>query len=101
MKILGTVAQLIIRIPGGALELEKISGDHGKRGAPRFSSEGEIGYLRRLVERHGGDVEAMARDRKLNPDQRTVGELRRLMKNAGGLGNFVCGIGGAMNGTMG
>jgi len=26
----------------------------------------------------------MARDRKLNPDQRTSGELRRLIKKAGG-----------------
>ena len=44
--------------------------------------------MRRLVGRHGGDVEAMARDRKLNPDQRTVGELTRL-KKAGGFENFV------------
>jgi nucleolar protein 16 len=54
---------------------------------PRFLSEGEAGYLRRLVGRHGEDIEAMARDRKLNPDQRTVGELTRLMKKAGGFEN--------------
>jgi len=66
---------------------------------PRFLSEGEAGYLRRLVGRHGEDVEAMARDRKLNPDQRTVGELRRLMKKAGGFENIV--EIEAMNGTMG
>ena len=66
--------------PGFCVELEKISED--KRGAPRFLSEGEMGYLARLVGRHGGDVEAMARDRKLNPDQRTVGELTRLVKRA-------------------
>jgi len=70
-------------------ELEKISGDQGNRGMPRFLSEGEAGYLRRLVGRHGEDMEAMARDRKLNPDQRTVGELRRLMKKAGGFENIV------------
>lgn len=70
---------------GDTLELEKISGDQGNNGAPRFTSEGEIGYLRRLVERHGKDIEGMARDRRLNPDQRTVGELKRLMKKAGGL----------------
>ena len=85
MKVLGTVAQLIIRLPCLPLELEKISRDQGKGGAPRFTSEGEVGYLRRLVERYGGDIEGMARDRKLNPDQRTVGELKRLMKKAGGL----------------
>ena len=56
---------------------------------PRFLSEGGVGYLRRVVGRHGEDIEAMARDRKLNPDQRTVGELRRLMKKAGGFENFV------------
>ena len=56
---------------------------------PRFLSEGEIGYLRRLVERHGENLEAMARDRKLNPDQRTAGELMRLMKKAGGLDKLV------------
>lgn len=71
------------------LELEKIYGDQGKRGAPRYVSEGEAGYLRRLVGRHGENFEAMARDRKLNPDQRTAGELRRLMKKAGGLENDV------------
>ena len=71
------------------LELEKIFGDQGKRGAPRYVSEGEAGYLRRLVGRHGENLEAMARDRKLNPDQRTVGELRRLMKKTGGFENVV------------
>ncbi|KAF9648069.1 hypothetical protein BDM02DRAFT_3074501, partial [Thelephora ganbajun] len=55
-----------------------------KRGAPRFLSEGEFGYLIRLVARYGEDVEAMARDRGLNPDQRTVGELTRLVRKAGG-----------------
>jgi len=65
-------------------ELEKISEDKGKRRAPRFLSEGEVGYLARLVGRHREDVEGMARDRKLNPDQRTGGELRRLISKAGG-----------------
>jgi nucleolar protein 16 len=43
--------------------------------------------LTRLVARHREDVEAMARDRKLNPDQRTVGELMRLIRKAGGFEN--------------
>jgi nucleolar protein 16 len=47
-----------------------------------------VGCLARLVARHGEDVEAMARDRKLNPDQRTVGELTRLIKKAGGFENL-------------
>jgi nucleolar protein 16 len=32
-----------------------------------------------LIVRHGQDVEKMARDRKLNPYQLTVGQLRRLI----------------------
>jgi len=50
---------------------------------PRHASTGEVAYLERLVERYGGDVEHMARDRKLNPEQRTVGELRRGLRRAG------------------
>ena len=65
-------------------ELEKICEDKRKRAAPRVLSEGETGYLSRLVARHGEDMEGMARDRRLNPDQRTVGELTRLVKKAGG-----------------
>lgn len=40
-------------------------------------------YLQRLLEKHGKDVDAMARDRKLNTDQRTAGELRRALRRAG------------------
>jgi nucleolar protein 16 len=61
-----------------------MSEDKSKRGAPRFLSAGELGYLSRLVGRHGEDVEGMARDRRLNPEQRTVGELGRLVRRAGG-----------------
>ncbi|KAF9049373.1 hypothetical protein BDZ89DRAFT_978328 [Hymenopellis radicata] len=49
----------------------------------RFSAHGEVGYLRRLVDKYGHDIEKMARDRKLNPEQRTAGELRRALKRAG------------------
>lgn len=51
---------------------------------PRFSSNGELGVLRRLVEKYGEDVEAMAKDRRLNADQRTAGQLKRAIKKAGG-----------------
>jgi len=71
-------------------ELEKLSEDRShKRGASRFLSEGEERYLTRLVGRHREDVEAMARDRKLNPEQRTAGELTRLIKKAGGFENLL------------
>lgn len=35
--------------------------------------------MKKLVEGYGEDVERMAKDRKLNPEQRTVGELRRAL----------------------
>jgi nucleolar protein 16 len=44
-------------------------------------SEMERRYLDRLVEKHGMDVEGMARDVGLNYEQRTVGELRRGVLN--------------------
>ncbi|KAF8742728.1 hypothetical protein AX14_002534 [Amanita brunnescens Koide BX004] len=52
----------------------------------RHASQGEIKYLQRLVDKYGNDMEQMARDRKLNADQRTAGELRRALKRAGLLG---------------
>lgn len=57
------------------------------RGGPvlRHSSRGELGVLRRLVGRHGSDVEAMVRDRKLNVGQRSAGQLGRAIKKAGGV----------------
>jgi len=49
----------------------------------RHTSERELAYLQRLVEKHKVDVEAMARDRKLNTAQRTAGELKRALRRAG------------------
>ncbi|KAJ7184263.1 ribosome biogenesis protein Nop16 [Mycena filopes] len=54
---------------------------------PRHASGGEVAYLQRLLDTHGSDVERMARDRKLNPEQRTVGQLTRSLKR--------CGLGGS------
>jgi len=45
-------------------------------------SSGEIKYLGPLVKKHGDDVHAMWRDRKLNPEQRTVGQLRRALRKS-------------------
>jgi len=50
---------------------------------PRHASGGEVAYLQRLVDKHGTDVEQMARDRKLNPEQRTLGQLTRSLKRCG------------------
>lgn len=49
----------------------------------RHAASGEIAYLTRLTSKYGDDVEGMARDRRLNPEQRTAGQLRRALKNAG------------------
>ncbi|KAI0313077.1 ribosome biogenesis protein Nop16 [Amylostereum chailletii] len=51
----------------------------------RFSSNGEVAYVQRLVERYGEDVEGMARDRKLNPLQHSAGVLKRAIRKAGGM----------------
>lgn len=51
---------------------------------PRFTSKGEIIFLQKLISKHGRDVTAMMRDRRLNPDQRTEGEIRGSIKKAGG-----------------
>ncbi|KAA1474870.1 hypothetical protein DENSPDRAFT_841528 [Dentipellis sp. KUC8613] len=56
---------------------------------PRFSSNSEKAYLQRLIAKHKQDVDAMARDRGLNPDQRTAGELRRAIRKAGGFEKLV------------
>lgn len=50
----------------------------------RHSSTGEKMYLQRLVDKHGVDnIAEMSRDRKLNPEQRTEGELRRALWRGG------------------
>jgi nucleolar protein 16 len=48
----------------------------------RHSSMREISYLKKLISVYGVDSERMAKDRKLNPEQRTAGELRRALRNA-------------------
>jgi len=50
---------------------------------PRHSSAGEVTYLKRLVGKYGDDLEKMSKDRKLNPEQHTVGGLRRALRRAG------------------
>ncbi|KAF9975403.1 Nucleolar protein 16 [Actinomortierella ambigua] len=43
----------------------------------RHQSDGELLWAAKLVEKYGDDYEKMFRDRKLNPMQQTVGQLRR------------------------
>ncbi|KAI0807137.1 ribosome biogenesis protein Nop16 [Fomes fomentarius] len=72
--------------------LEQLSASAGGGRVRRFASTGERGQLQRLVGRYGEDVEAMARDRKMNAEQRTAGELRRAIRKAGGFVSL--GVGG-------
>ncbi|KAG0023710.1 Nucleolar protein 16 [Podila clonocystis] len=43
----------------------------------RHASDGEVVWAAKLVEKYGEDYEKMFRDRKLNPNQQTVGQLKR------------------------
>ncbi|TFK76605.1 hypothetical protein BDN72DRAFT_831186 [Pluteus cervinus] len=49
----------------------------------RHASKGEVAYMRRLVETYGQDVDRMAKDHRLNYDQRSAGKLRRALQRAG------------------
>jgi nucleolar protein 16 len=42
-------------------------------------------WLVSSVQKHGDDYEAMAKDRKLNVWQKTPGELKRMVRKAGGV----------------
>jgi nucleolar protein 16 len=63
--------------------LEQLSSASGSSIGLRHASAGEISYLSRLMARHGKDVEGMARDRRLNWEQRTAGELLRGLRRTG------------------
>ncbi|EMD38494.1 hypothetical protein CERSUDRAFT_113665 [Gelatoporia subvermispora B] len=67
--------------------LEHLS--ESQTGRKRYASAGEVATLGRLVQKYKEDVEAMARDRKLNPNQRTAGELSRAIKKAGGFAELM------------
>lgn len=71
---------VLISINGTALERVSVADTRAK--IARHPSQGEIKYLERLVDKYGEDVERMARDRKLNAEQRTAGQLRRALKKA-------------------
>lgn len=47
---------------------------------PRHMSEREVEWLENLVEAHGDDTNAMARDRKLNPMQQTARDIAKRLK---------------------
>lgn len=47
---------------------------------PRHQSKREEEWIMRLIERHGENYSAMARDRKLNPMQQSEGDLKRRIR---------------------
>lgn len=51
----------------------------------RHTSAAEKEWLHALVQKHGDDYSAAARDRKLNVWQKTPGELKRMVRKAGGV----------------
>ncbi|KIJ17215.1 hypothetical protein PAXINDRAFT_73884 [Paxillus involutus ATCC 200175] len=65
-------------------DLENLAAATSER--QRHSSVGERWYLERLAKKYGDDMHKMALDRRLNPEQKTIGELKRAITKAGGLG---------------
>ncbi|KAH8433034.1 nucleolar protein 16 [Aspergillus melleus] len=55
-------------------------GEDVKTKKPRHQSSREAEWIQRLVDRHGDDIAAMFRDRKLNPMQQSEGDIRRRIK---------------------
>lgn len=51
-----------------------------KHRKPRHQSQREQEWIQRLVEKHGDNIQAMVRDRKLNPFQQSEGDLRRRIR---------------------
>ncbi|KAJ6087581.1 hypothetical protein N7467_006495 [Penicillium canescens] len=61
-------------------QLERQADQEGKTvraKKPRHQSKREEEWVLRLIEKHGDNFTAMARDRKLNPMQQSEGDLRR------------------------
>jgi nucleolar protein 16 len=64
-------------------QLEKQAAQEGnaaKKRRPRQQSKGEEEWIARLVEKHGDNVRAMFRDRKLNSMQQSEGDLRKRIR---------------------
>ncbi|KAJ9499162.1 Nucleolar protein 16 [Exophiala xenobiotica] len=68
----GVVAQLEAEV---AEEEESLA-----KKQPRKQSQREEEWIARLVEKHGDDIKAMVRDRKLNSMQQTEGDISRRVK---------------------
>lgn len=78
------IRKKVQQLTDGPADLENLAASATVR--ERHTSLGERSYLERLVQKHGDDLGKMARDRRLNPEQRTANELRRAITKAGGYG---------------
>lgn len=74
------------------LEAAARAGDGGRK-RPRMQSRREEEWIEQLVRRWRDDYDAMVRDRRLNPRQQSVGDLRKRVKRwkDGGGGGMVVG----------
>jgi len=63
-------------------ELERQAAQPTEKKLVRHQSEREVEWLRDLMAKHGENVEAMARDRKLNPMQQTAADIRKRLRKA-------------------
>ncbi|RHZ63962.1 Nucleolar protein 16 [Aspergillus turcosus] len=64
-------------------QLERQAAQEGravKAKKPRHQSQREEEWIKKLIERHGENYSAMARDRKLNPMQQSEGDLKRRIR---------------------
>lgn len=50
---------------------------YSKKKRPRIQSERETEWIEELIKKHGDDWSAMVRDRRLNPQQQTEGDIKR------------------------
>ena len=69
----GIVAELHAQVAAEADVLERTR-------RPRQQSKQEIEWIQKLVDKHGDNVTAMARDMKLNPMQQSQGDLKRRLQ---------------------
>ncbi|KAF9884507.1 Nucleolar protein 16 [Aspergillus nanangensis] len=57
-----------------------MEGKEVKAKKPRHMSQREAEWIQTLIQRHGDNIGAMVRDRKLNPMQQTEGDLNRRIR---------------------
>lgn len=81
----GIVTQPRQNASGNAIveQLERQAAQEGvsvRAKKPRHQSQREEEWVTRLIEKHGDNYAAMARDRRLNPMQQTEGDLKRRIR---------------------